>query len=683
MKFLYPDFLWALSFVAIPIIVHLFNFRKFQKVFFSNVGLLKEVQLQTKSKSQIKHLILLLVRILFIVLLVVAFAQPFFPDKNLTAPGDHHVSIFIDNSHSMDSKGENGYRLDLAKEQAAEIIKSYGPSDAFQIITNNFEGKHQRFYSKSDAIQLVEEIQPSYYSKQLSAVYQRQQEMMREVETHKTLYWLSDFQKNQSDLSAVKSDSSLRLVCMPYQHSVAQNVYIDSIWFDTPVRRFGTEDKVWVRVVNQSVTGIAFTLQLKSNDELLAFINFEIDAGQTLAFEMPFTLKKSGLQHASVTISDYPDSDLIFDDTYYFSYTVLPVIKVLHLYEGNQPESKKYLTTLFATNDYFEFVSLPLSSADFGSLNKYNFIVLSDITSISSGLNTSLQNYLTNRGNVLVFPADKAQIESYNAFIGSVTSVVLQSPVSQVTKVNKINTSHPIYQDIFDVIPQNVDLPGISTYFPIALTTGSGMATLMSIQNGSSFLTYLPTSQGSLAICASPLSMAASTFPKHALFVPTLLRLAEFSQAQGNYAYVIGRDNSMPLATPLKNSDQLMVENKSIAFQFKPEVKSTNSQTTLLIYDQIEKAGHYTLLQNDAVLTGFSFNYDRSESEQSFYTMNELRSELDKSKLANQYTLLEAVDSSAPLQINTLLHTTKYWKWLIVFCLILLATEIAIYRWWK
>jgi hypothetical protein len=683
MKFLYPDFLWALSFIAIPVIVHLFNFRKFQKVFFSNVGLLKEVQLQTKSKSQLKHLILLMVRILFIIVLVFAFAQPYFPDQNLTPPGDHHVSIFIDNSHSMDSKGENGYRLDLAKEHAVEIIKSYGPSDVFQLITNNFEGKHQRFYNKTEAIQLVEEIQPSYYSKKLSDVFLRQQEMMNDVTSQKILYWLSDFQKHQSDLGDIKVDSTLRIVGLPYPHATAHNVYIDSIWFDTPVRRVGVEDKVWVRVINQTPTGIEFKLQLKSNDDLLAFINFEIDAGQTRAFEVPFTLKKTGLQHASVTISDYPDADLLFDDTYYFSYTVLPVIKVLHIYEGSEPESTKYLNSLFGSNDYFEFQSTSLSSADFGSVNQFNFIILSDLSTISSGLSTSLQNYLTNQGHVLVFPGTQADPVSYTSFVSSVTSVSLKSSVALSTKVKNINTEHPIYQDLFDVLPQNVDLPGVSSYYPITLTTGSGMVTLMELQNGLPFLAYKRLAQGSLAICASPLTMTATTFPKHALFVPTLLRLAEFSQAQGNYAYVIGKDNSLPLSVPLKNSDQLMVESSLSDAQFKPEVQATNSQTTLLIYDQIDKAGHYTLRQNEEVLTGFSFNYDRNESNQSFYSMEELTEELSSSQLVNQFTLLASVDSSNSLEINTLLNTNKYWKWLIVACLLLLLAEIAIYRLWK
>ena len=60
MNFLYPQFLYALALVAIPIIIHLFNFRKFRTVYFSNVQFLKSAKEKTKSQSQLKHLLILL-----------------------------------------------------------------------------------------------------------------------------------------------------------------------------------------------------------------------------------------------------------------------------------------------------------------------------------------------------------------------------------------------------------------------------------------------------------------------------------------------------------------------------------------------------------------------------------------------------------------------------------------------
>ena len=47
MQFLFPVFLVALISIAIPIIIHLFHFRRFKKVYFTNVRFLKEVKEET------------------------------------------------------------------------------------------------------------------------------------------------------------------------------------------------------------------------------------------------------------------------------------------------------------------------------------------------------------------------------------------------------------------------------------------------------------------------------------------------------------------------------------------------------------------------------------------------------------------------------------------------------------
>ena len=91
MKLLYPEFLWALFALSIPIIIHLFNFRKFTKVYFSNIELLKEVKLETKSKSRLKHLLILLIRLLLVTFLVFAFAQPYIPVENEKQHGEGDV----------------------------------------------------------------------------------------------------------------------------------------------------------------------------------------------------------------------------------------------------------------------------------------------------------------------------------------------------------------------------------------------------------------------------------------------------------------------------------------------------------------------------------------------------------------------------------------------------------------
>src|SRR3954467_10394129 len=99
MVFLQPLFLWALAAVSVPVIIHLFNFRRFKKIYFTNVRFLQEIKQDTRSRSRLKHLLILIARLLALAFLVFAFAQPFIPlskSSNVTT-GTKHVSIYIDN----------------------------------------------------------------------------------------------------------------------------------------------------------------------------------------------------------------------------------------------------------------------------------------------------------------------------------------------------------------------------------------------------------------------------------------------------------------------------------------------------------------------------------------------------------------------------------------------------------
>ena len=119
MKFLYPSFLFALFAIAIPILIHLFNFRRYKKLYFPNVRFLKEVQQQTQAKSKLKHLLVLAARILSIMFLVFAFAQPYLPvsDKKIDN-SEKAISIYIDNSFSMEAINDNGLLLNGAKKKS-------------------------------------------------------------------------------------------------------------------------------------------------------------------------------------------------------------------------------------------------------------------------------------------------------------------------------------------------------------------------------------------------------------------------------------------------------------------------------------------------------------------------------------------------------------------------------------
>ena len=64
MLFANPVFLIALTALGIPVIIHLYNFRRYKKIYFTNVRFIAEIKQESKNRSQLKHLLILLMRLL-------------------------------------------------------------------------------------------------------------------------------------------------------------------------------------------------------------------------------------------------------------------------------------------------------------------------------------------------------------------------------------------------------------------------------------------------------------------------------------------------------------------------------------------------------------------------------------------------------------------------------------------
>lgn len=681
---MYPEYLWGLLALAIPIIIHLFNFRKFQKVYFSSIDLLKEVQLETKSKSRLKHLIILMLRMLAITAMVFAFAQPYIPVSQEENFGENVVSVYVDNSHSMDSKGVNGFRLELAKEQAEAIISSYGPTDLFQIITNDFEGRHQRLYNKSEALQLLSEIEPTFNSKSFSEIYSRQSDLLKNESANKFAYWLSDFQEYACDFENIKVDSSLALFGIPYENTNSTNLYIDSIWFEAPVRKSGAEDKVFALVVNEGDNELDFKMNLGINGTNQAFVNFSISPNEKLKCEIPFTVHTNGVQHAQLSIADYPDATLTFDDDYFFSYFIQPAVKIVHLHAGPyMNDSAGYFGALYGKDPNFIFNNDQITTFDFSTLNSYDLVILDGIPTFSDGLISELAAFYETGGSICIYPSEESNIGSYNNLLQSLTSISLSPLITAQNKVSSLAKDHPIFDGIFETIPDNIDLPTVSRYYPIGIPGSSASVSLFTMQDGKPFLAFNTSLKGSVSICASPLNTEASNWPKHALFVPTMLRIAEFSKFRPRYAYTIGEDIAVDAPSNLTISDEVNIESVNKEFSFLPELKITNQAANLIVHDQIKRAGNYNVIVNDNIVDGIAFNYSRKESILSFLGTSELEEAMANSSLNDFFSMIQGADSSSGIELGSIVNGQKYWWQLVLAALIFLALEIAVYRIFK
>ncbi len=683
MRFLFPGFLAALGFLAIPIIVHLFNFVRYKKIHFSNVHFLKEVKEQTQSRSRLKHLLILAARLLAVLFLVFAFAQPYIPIKNsIVKEGSKAVSIYIDNSFSMESIGKNGTLLDEAKKDALDVLKSFSSTDKFQLLTNDFSGKHQHWVNKKIFSEMLDEVKISPAVRSFQEIIDRQKDMFESTPDPTQLsYIFSDFQKGDFNLVGLKPDTNVSYQLVPLSGNKVPNVYIDSCWFNTPARQFNQPEVLEVRLINtgdQDAENIPIKLQL--NGEQRAVSSTSIKARGNVTIPLSFTHKESGLVNGQVQITDYPIS---YDNTYYFSYEVKKKIKLLII---NQEDENSYLNKLFLTDNLFEVTQATTKNIDYGSFNHYDLLIASNLDELSSGLSDQLKQAIENGLNVLVFPGTKIQMEEYNAFLRTF-SVSLMPLDTAMVSVSKIDYKHPLYKDVFDVSKMKnavINLPQVNKHYPLSTHNQGNQEILINLSNNDDFLVQFSYGKGNLFFCASPLTDGYSNFQRHAIFVPTLYRIALSGNTGDPIFYTIGHSRAIVLNSSRLPEDPVFhIQSLDGKSDFIAQTSSSGFGFMINADKQIKEAGNYFIKGNAGdTLKGVSFNYNRTESRSDFYTSNELESGATELHLNNLKIIDKGVKNMAAalLQIS---KGTQLWKWCVIFALLCLTAEIAIIRWMK
>ncbi|MES2591829.1 MAG: BatA domain-containing protein [Bacteroidota bacterium] len=688
MNFTYPAFLFALSAIAIPIIIHLFNFRKFKTIYFSNVRFLKEVKQETQAKSKLKHLLVLAARILAIIFLVLAFAQPFIPVENKKiVTGNKTVSIFIDNSFSMDAINKNGTLLDEAKKRASEIVSAYKPTDRFQLLTNDFEGRHQRLVNKEEFIELLDELKISRAVRSFSEIMSRQTDLLQQKESAaKASFIISDFQKSIVNLAQIKNDTGITFNLVPLTAAQKSNVYIDTCWFETPVRQLNQLEKLHVRIKNVSD-------KVLENNSIKLFINgqqktpasFNIDKDSETEIVLSFSSKETGLQHCRIELNDYP---VTFDDKFYFSFNVAKNIPVLCINaSGTDITSTEspYLNKLFGADSLFILKNSPENKLDYSSLFTQKLIILNELKTISSGLVQELKRFMDNGGSLLVFPGPTSDLNSYKEFLMFVNANYYERLDTANTKVDKINLDHDIYKDVFDkktFNAPNLNLPLVNSHYTISKASRSNEEYLLRLQNGDVFLSKYDVGKGKLYLSSVSLNSSFSNFAKHAIFVPTLYKIGMLSQNSQPLFYTIGNDEKIECPNVLTGENVFHIRSINADFEIIPEHRVMDAKTEIIVHNQITNAGNFNLFAGKDLITGLSFNFNRKESDLTCYTSEDL-TELAFDKNYNNIHIIEPGSQSLQQSLTEMEQGKKLWKLCVILALLFLAIEVLLLRFMK
>jgi hypothetical protein len=664
MQFLTPVHLWGLLLVVIPILIHLFSFRKFKNVLISDVSLLKNIKNSGIAKKNLKDLLVLLARVLVIVFLVLAFSDPVKEDVTGVKKSNYLVRIHVDNSYSMSLSGDQGELLDEAKSIAELIIHQYGVNDRFQIQDNDFSFSHGRIWQKEEAKNKVAEIKLTAKTKSFESVLARFDEGQRDHEEHQLVqYLISDFNYKIDTVSLKKSDRSLN--CVAVRTTQINNIYIDSIWFSYPERKIQGYDSLCFRIVNEG------------EEDLLNFpVNMEMNGNtQLVALDLPARSNTQGTfvykvpnQRGVKGVVSIEDAVLPFDNKLFYSYGIPEKIKILVV--SNSADFSQVIRNLFSTDKDVSFDIISDKDINYEMVKDYDVFVLGELHEISLSVKAWLEKVHKTRGKqIVVVPSSEIDVKSYNSFGLLVDEFELSEIDSVSIELLPVDQKSIFFKHVFRVheIQSNVKvkMPLLNKHYKILKSIGDPVILK------SNHDVYLTKSKG-VTLFSSGITEKSSDFSMHPLVVPVLVKIV-FSTVISEELYAVyGDQKSFNTRSGWSNSYEIKSPD-SVVFNGR-----VLDQTSGLMHldDNFQKAGIYQVLINDSAYDYMAVNQSRSEST------NELSMFKDLKRVAAQsqgITVLEDVSKSNS-KIKEQIKGKTYWKLFLILAGICLVMEMIIIR---
>lgn len=671
MQFVNPIFLWALGALLIPIIIHLFHFRKFKKVYFTNVHLLKEIKEETSTRSRLRNILVLLTRLAALGLLVLAFAQPVIRDQDIDTNKDQVVTVVIDNSFSMNALKAEVPLLRRAKDQAKGIIQSYSEADQFVILTPELRTKHLRLIDKKTAIGFIDEIEATADIKTLEDISKVAQRVMSDSEGQQNMYILSDFQENVS-LFSTPVDSSTQVSLLPLRAVQENNIAIIDASFESPVPLLDVNNKLVVTLENYGSNDQSVQLNMLYEGQNRPQGVIEIAAESRAVDTISLLIDRAGWHEVELAVDDYP---IGFDNNLDLSFYLKPQINILNIYNAI---NNSYLDKAFSGTDYYALTQDQTSQIRYDRFAAQDLIILDDLPSLSSGLRSELVKYVSQGGNLLVFPAESAQVEEYNALLSALGADRINELISEDKSVSRINLDEFVFSDVFLNKRKNLRLPEVKKHFSKINSQQAVKESILTFRDGSDYLTKYQKDLGQVYLSSAPLDEQLNGLVTNAeIFIPLLYKVAISSTSGQNLYYTIDEEEILDI----KNLTNLSQSNYTVTgpSEFIPSVIINQGRSVIDVRDQIKERGIYNLTLEDQTIHKMAFNYDRIESDVSYGDMKAISAKISPTA--------EIINQTASADISQVIDSKKsgiqLWRWCLILALVFLLIETVLLRIWK
>lgn len=666
MSFLYPTFLWASLALAIPIIIHLFNFRKTTRIYFSNTRFLKQVKESTTAKRRLKHYLILLARLLSLFLLVIAFAQPIIPAREQLG-SNRNIVLYIDNSFSMSAQLPDKVRgIDAALQFTKDIVELFPSDTRYKLITNDFAPFSNSYKTKNEVLDLITEIRLSPVSRTMQEVKERIR--MGTSDNAPEVFWISDYQKSTLGVVTQESSDSLyKWHLVPLEFDKLSNVFVDTAYLENPFAAGGEKNILHVKVRNDGKKDVEqLNLKLTINEIQAATVSVNIPQAGTTDTDFDLATGLQGLNKAVISFNDFPIS---FDNEFFMAMNFTDKIKVVEI---KSVAAATPVEQVFGNKNVFNFNGYQVGNFNYSLLSQADLVVLNGLNSIDPSLAFAIREYLDDFGTMLIIPGATPDINGYR----NLTQLPIEGNTEKQvpSELDRPDFSNPFFENVFEEKSVSLAMPKVSN----VLRWGVDRSALLKFKNDQPFLSHIDQ-KGKIYIMACPLDRDHTDFYNNALFVPIMYRIAASGLKKTTPLYYTLKETFIKLyVDSLSGEEPLrLVGDQEIV----PAQRHVGENVFLDIPKFSITQGFYRVVAHGDTVGLLAFNVNKAESLMDQYTGEEVKKRMGNGQTI---TLFDATSTDAfSNEIKARYLDKPLWKYALTLTLLFLLVEILLIRFLK
>ncbi len=666
----------ALAAAAVPLIIHFFYRRRSKTVLFSSIRFLKLLESKRIKHLRIYQLLLVLIRMLFILALVAAFARPVIKSVFFTNRSANTTAvILLDDSYSMQTITPTSDYFQEAKRSLKTILKTFGKDDKVYLLLTSRKMDSPQLLN-TDLPKDINSLNPGYSAQNLKTAFAEAFRLFKKhINFNRELYLISDLRINETlfpdSLTKKLTAGQIQFFLLnpAKDHSFA-NIAIDTVDIKNQIIEQNKPFFLSARLQNHNATEAQETrIHLFNGQKRLAMKSVTIPAGASAEVSFSVLPEHAGPLALHLEIDS---DDLAADNFYYFNVSVAGKLRLLYVGEPAAGPLSAALTTLREQSS-LQITALPFARLKHINLNTFNAVLLYDPPMPDNGILYRLKQFNQSGHSLLFLPGDKTTPLILNTFLHSLSG---QKPFSILKSVpggegyfstQKGFEHNDLFRPFFKKPKNNLAAPEIFRFYPLR----PAGASLILLQNGFPLLTFYKgkTNAARVYIFSSALDLEWNTLPLQGFFVPLLQRL--FYQAGLTAEPAVTGQTDRPLVLHFPGfglRDRFMLKQPS--GETLPLNPSVETNGIVLSVKAPLAPGQYQLLKNGQPVKLFSINVSANELQEPYYQFDTWEQTI--SELKNDQTLLERIKQTR--------HGYELWPFFTGIAFLLLLLEILLIK---